>query len=88
MKNASGIGFNTENRNMNIRFKQTVSDHAHMYHSQELVGELTRQPDVLKPGSWFYVIHLFDDVRGPIRIHDRKRIHEVAEQRIRTCELM
>ena len=50
--------------------------------------ELIRQPDLLKDGSWFYKIHLFDDYRGPIRAHDRERIREVAEQRIRTCELM
>ena len=73
---------------MSIRFKRTLPDHAHMYHGEELVGELTRQPDLLNSGSWFYVIHLFDDMRGPVRVHDRKRIREVAEQRIRTCELM
>ena len=73
---------------MNIRFKKTLPDHAHIYHGQELVGELTRQPDCLVPGSFFYVVHLFDDRRGPLRVHDRKRILEVAEQRIRTCELM
>ena len=73
---------------MTIRFKRTLPDHAHMYHGEELVGELTRQPDLLNAGSWFYVIHLFDDMRGPVRVHDRKRTREVAEQRIRTCELM
>ena len=73
---------------MTIRFKRTLPDHAHIYHGKELVGELTRQPDLLKAGSSFYVVHLFDDVRGPIRVHDRHRIREVAEQRIRTCELM
>ena len=73
---------------MTVRFKRTLPDHAHMYHGEELVGELTRQPDLLNAGAWFYVIHLFDDMRGPVRVHDRKRIREVAEQRIRTCELM
>ena len=73
---------------MSICFKRTLPDHAHMYHGEELVGELTRQPDLLNCGSWFYVIHLFDDMRGPVRVHDRKRVREVAEQRIRTCELM
>ena len=73
---------------MNINFKSTLPDHAHMYHDEELVGELTKQPDLLNAGSFFYVIHLFDDRRGPSRVHDPKRIREVAEQRIRTCELM
>ena len=73
---------------MSIRFKRTLPDHAHMYHGEELVGKLTRQPDLLNSGSWFYAIHLFDDMRGPVRVHDRKRVREVAEQRILTCELM
>ena len=73
---------------MTIHFKHTLPDHAHIYHGQDLVGELTRQPDLLKPGSWFCVVHLFNDRRGPTRVHERKRIREVAEQRIRTCELM
>ena len=73
---------------MNISFKRTLPGHAHIYHDKELVGELTRQPDLLKDGASFYVVHLFNDRRGFIRVHDRKRIREVAEQRIRTCELM
>ena len=32
---------------MTIRFKRTLPDQAHMYHGEELVGELTRQPDLL-----------------------------------------
>ena len=73
---------------MTIHFKRTLPDHAHIYHDQELVGELTKQTDLLKHGSFFYVVHMFDDRRGPIRVHDRNRVLEVAEQRIRTCELM
>ena len=87
-RTASGIGFNTEDRNMTIHFKRTLPDHAHIYHGKELVGELTRQPDILRAGSWFYVVHLFDDRRGFVRVHDRKSVREVAEQRIRTCELI
>ena len=44
-RTASGIGFNTEDRNMTIHFKRTLPDHAHIYHGQDLVWELTRQPD-------------------------------------------
>ena len=73
---------------MTIHFKRTLPDHAHMYHDQELVGELTKQPDLLNAGSFFYIVHLFDDLRGPVRVHDRERVREIAEQRIRTCELM
>ena len=46
---------------MTIHFKKTAPDHAHIYHGRELVGELTRQPDLQKFGSRFYV-------RAPLRI--------------------
>ena len=73
---------------MTIRFKRTLPDHAHMYHGEELVGELTRQADCLNPGAFYFVIHLYDDLRGPFRVHDRNRLREVAKHRVRTCELM
>ena len=73
---------------MAIHFKKTALDHTHTYHGQELVGDLTRPLDLLKSRSWFYVIHLFDDARGFTRVHDRKHVREVAEERIRTCELI
>ena len=31
--------------------------------------------------------HLDEDPRGPVRVHDRSRIREVAEQRIRSHPL-
>ena len=49
---------------MTIYFKRTLPDHAHMYHDQELVGELTKQPDLLNAGSFFYVIHLCSTIVG------------------------
>ena len=73
---------------MSIHFKRTLSDHAHMYHDQELVGRTHKLPDFSTKVPSFYVVHLFDDRRGPIRVHDSNRILEVAEQHIRTCELM
>ena len=45
------------------------------------IGHLFRHPDILKPGAHYYVVHLFDDARGPIRVHDRSRVREATEDR-------
>ena len=51
------------------------------------VGDLFRQPDILHQGEYFYVVHLSEDPRGPVRVHERSRIREVAEERIRSHPL-
>ena len=43
------------------------------------VGDVYRQDDILVPGQLYYVVHLFDDPRGPRRVHDRGRIRDVAQ---------
>ena len=53
------------------RIYDTVGDH---------VGDVYRQDDILSPGQAFYVLHLFDDPRGPRRVHDRGRIRETAQR--------
>ena len=42
------------------------------------VGDLYRQDDILNPGEVFYVVHLSEDPRGPVRVHQRHRVREVA----------
>ena len=44
------------------------------------VGDVYRQDDILAPGRVYYVVHLFEDPRGPKRVHDRGRIRETARR--------
>ena len=52
------------------------------------LGDLFRHPDILHPGEHYYVIHLSEDPRGPVRVHQRERIREVAQRRLDTHPLM
>ena len=52
----------------------------------ETVGGLYRRTDILGGGT-VYVVHLDEDWRGPVRVHERHRIREIAEERIRTHPL-
>ena len=60
------------------------SDEARILHHGEFVGRLYRQRDVLAPGSFYYVIHLDEDWRGPTRVHDRARVRDTILDRIET----
>ena len=63
-----------------IAFRRIAPDEARIVLDGDHVGDVYRQEDVLSPGSYFYVVHLDEDPRGPRRVHDRSRIREVTER--------
>ena len=70
-----------------VTFKRIAPDESRIYHDGDLVGEVYRQADCLKPGSHDYVIHLDEDCRGPVRVHERERIREVVQRLVDTHPL-
>ncbi len=62
-----------------VTFKRLTPHESRIYAGREHVGDVYRQDDILAPGQGFYVVHLFEDPRGPRRVHERGRIREVAE---------
>ena len=70
-----------------ITFKRVAPDEARILADGEHVGDLYRQDDILKPGAVFYIVHLDEDPRGPLRVHERARIRELAEERVRSHPL-
>ena len=67
-----------------IAFKRTKPEESRVYFNGDLVGEVHRQGGILNPGSHFYVAHLDEDPRGPVRNHGRARIRETVGRRILT----
>ena len=65
-----------------IAFHRVAEDEARILAGGECVGGLYRRPDILDKGAAYYVIHLFEDPRGPARVHDRSRVREEAERRV------
>ena len=61
-----------------IRFRRVGENEARVYQDGDYVGDVFRQDDILKPGEVFYVVHLSEDPRGPVRVHERHRVREVA----------
>ena len=70
-----------------VTFTRVSADEARIYADGDYVGDLFRQPDILHQGEYFYVVHLSEDPRGPVRVHERARIRKVAEERIRSHPL-
>ena len=65
-----------------VSFRCVRDDEARVYADNEHVGEVCRQPDVLREGAVLYIVHLSEDPRGFVRVHDRARIRLVVEERL------
>ena len=63
-----------------ITFKRVTPHESRIYAGGEHVGDVYRRDDILAPGHVFYVVHLDEDPRGPRRVHERRRIREVAQR--------
>ena len=70
-----------------ITFKRTSPDESRIYLGGDYVGDVYRQRDVLDPASHYYVVHLDEDGRGPVRVHERTHIREVSQHLLATHPL-
>ena len=71
-----------------ITFRLISTDEADVLADGEYVGGLYRQDDILHPGAVFYVLHLSEDPRGPVRVHERHRVREVACHLVETHPML
>ena len=62
-----------------ITFKRIAPDESRIYSDGDHVGDVYALDDILAPGRRYFVIHLDEDPRGPRRIHERRRVREVAQ---------
>ena len=66
-----------------ITFKRVTPEESVIYDADgDRVGEVYRQPDILSPGSHYFIVHLDDDPRGWVRVFDRSQIRDVAQERL------
>ena len=71
-----------------IAFKRISADEARVYQDSDHVGDVYRQDDILVSGAVFYVVHLSEDPRGPVRVHERHRVREVTRHLLETHPLL
>ena len=67
-----------------INFKRLSPDESRIYQHGDCVGDVYRMDDILHAGAHVYLIHLFEDWRGPKRVHDRRRLRETAQHMLDT----
>ena len=71
-----------------ITFKRVTPQESRIYDADgDCVGDVYRQPDILKPGTFYWVVHLSEDYRGPVRVHERSRVRDVAQRLVDTHPL-
>ena len=62
-----------------VRFRRNGGDECDIVVHNEVVGTVMKRPDIADPaGGSFYVVHLYDDHRGPRQVDDRDRVKAVA----------
>ena len=71
-----------------IAFKRIGADEARVYQNGDYVGDVFRHDDILNRGAVFYVVHLSEDPRGPVRVHERHRVRDVTRQLLDTHPLL
>ena len=71
-----------------ISFRRVSENEARVYQDGDYVGDVLRHDDILNPGEVFYVVHLSEDPRGPVRVHERHRVREVARHLLDTHPLL
>ena len=68
-----------------VTFKRIAPDESRIYDAEgEYVGDVFAHDDILNPGARVFIVSLDEDPRGWVRVHERSRVREVAEQRLRT----
>ena len=72
-----------------IGFRRVGENEARIYQQDgDYVGDVFRQDDILNRGEVFYVLHLSEDPRGPVRVHERHRVREVARHLLDTHPML
>ena len=71
-----------------IRFRQVGENEARIFQDGDYVGDVYRHDDILNPGEVFYVVHLSEDPRGPVRVHERHRVRKVARHLLDTHPML
>ena len=70
-----------------ITFKRIDRHEWRIYQDTDIVGDVLRMPDILDAGQSFFVVHLSEDHRGPVRVHHAARVREVTQRLVNTHPL-
>ena len=71
-----------------IGFRRVGENEVRVYQDGDHVGDVFLQDDILNAGEVFYVVHLSEDPRGPVRVHERYRVREVARHLLDTHPML
>lgn len=70
-----------------IAFRQGAPNEWRILQDNEHVGDVYRHRDILDPAASLFVIHLDEDPRGFVRVHDPARVRQIVRDRLETHPL-
>ena len=70
-----------------IGFRQGAADEWRITQNNETVGDVYRHRDILDPQASYFVVHLAEDPRGFVRVHDPARVRDIVRDRLQSHPL-
>ena len=71
-----------------IVFRKANDNEVRIYDADgDHVGDVIRQRDILCPSSSHFIIHMNEDPRGFVRVHEHSRVRETAQRLLDTHPL-
>ena len=70
-----------------IGFRQGAADEWRIVQDDEHVGDVYRHRDILDEDAVFFIVHLAEDPRGFVRVHDPARVRDVVHARLQSHPL-
>ena len=67
-----------------ITFSRIDAESSRIHAGSDYVGDVFAYDDTLRSGARVFEIHLYDDARGPRRVHDRSLVRATAQRMVDT----
>ena len=70
-----------------ITYQRVSEDEFRIFQDDRYAGDVLLHENVLRPGTFVFIIHLESDPRGPSRVTDRKQVRREVRRLIESHPL-
>ena len=70
-----------------ITYQRVSEDEFRIFQDDRYVGDVFLHENILRPGTFVFIIHLESDIRGPSRVTDRKQVRREVRRLIESHPL-
>ena len=70
-----------------ITYQRVGEDDFRIYEDGHYVGDVFLHENILRPGTFVFIVHIESDWRGPRRVHDPRRVRGEVRRMLDTHPL-